>query len=301
MSSPLRALLPIALVALPALAFVLWPLRRLGERSAIAAPAGDRRLELAEERRSVLRALRELDFDHEAGHIADDDYQTLRERYEARAAGVLVALDALGPAPAPAPAPAAARPRGWARSPLALATGAVVLLAFGVALGVSVGRFTEPDQTVTPPGARVPVPGPATSGEAAPLAPAMLAGMLQAARQALVDGQYPQAIAAYQAVLKREPRNVDALTHLALIVALGGHKDEALRTLDRAIAIDASYPPAHLYRGQVLYDQQDYAGAIAAWERFVALAPASADRDRVTEMVREARARQTSGRTPTRN
>ena len=56
MSSPLRALLPIALVALPALAFVLWPLRRLGERSAMAAPAGDRRLELAEERRSVLRA-----------------------------------------------------------------------------------------------------------------------------------------------------------------------------------------------------------------------------------------------------
>jgi cytochrome c-type biogenesis protein CcmH/NrfG len=126
-----------------------------------------------------------------------------------------------------------------------------------------------------------------------PLAPEMLAGMLQAARQALFDGQYPQAIAAYQAVLKRDPRNVDALTHLALIVALGGHQDEALRTFDRALAIDAAYPPAHLYRGQVLFDRGDYAGAIGAWERFVAVAPAGPDRDRVRGLIQEARAKQT--------
>jgi tetratricopeptide (TPR) repeat protein len=297
MSSSLRALLPIALLALPALVFVLWPLRRLGERARAAAP-DDRRLELGEERGTVLRALRELDFDHEAGHIADDDYRALRDRYEGRAAGVLAALDALGPAP-PAPAPAAPAPRGWTRSPFALATGGAVLVAFGVVLGVSAGRYTERDQMVTPPGARLPVPAAATpgatSGERAPLPAGTLAGMLEAARQALGDGQYAQAIAAYQAVLKREPRNVDALTHLALIVALGGHKDEALRTLDRALAIDAGYAPAHLYRGQVLFDKQDYAGAVAAWERFVALAPPGTDRDRVRGMIEDARARQAKG------
>ena len=44
--------------------------------------------------------------------------------------------------------------------------------------------------------------------------------MLQAARQSLFEGRYSEAIAAYQAVLKRDERNVDAMTHLGLIVAV---------------------------------------------------------------------------------
>src|SRR5256886_13264130 len=70
--------------------------------------------------------------------------------------------------------------------------------------------------------------------------------MLQAARASLFEGRYGEAIAAYQAVLKRDPKNVDALTHLGLIVAIGGHADTALETLDRALAIDPTYPPALL-------------------------------------------------------
>src|SRR4029450_12863456 len=40
---------------------------------------------------------------------------------------------------------------------------------------------------------------------------------------------YGEAIAAYQAVLKRDPKNVDAMTHLALIVAIGGGPHHAGR------------------------------------------------------------------------
>src|SRR2546430_15265794 len=70
------------------------------------------------------------------------------------------------------------------------------------------------------------------------------------------------------AVLKRDPKNVDALTHLGLIVAIGGHADTALETLERALAIDPEYPPALLYRGQVLYESKnDTAGAISSWEK----------------------------------
>ncbi|HEU5321476.1 MAG TPA: tetratricopeptide repeat protein, partial [Methylomirabilota bacterium] len=83
---------------------------------------------------------------------------------------------------------------------------------------------------------------------------------------------------------------VDALTHLALIVAIGGHADSALETLDKALAIEPDYPPALLYRGQVLYEaKKDVAGAIRAWERFVAVAPAGEDRDRVLGLIAEAR------------
>ena len=297
----------------PALALVLWPLLRgTGAESATApeGPRDDRRLELEEEKVALYRALRELQFDHDAGHLSDADYDGLRERYETRAAALLTELDALGPAPAPrepvapAPAPApAAKP--WTRQPAAMAAGAVLLVVFGVVIGINANRFTEPDQTVTPPGARLPVPGagPDAGGSPVgppnvrlepgkPIPPEMLAGMLQAARQSLFDGNYSQAIAAYQAVLKRDAKNVDALTHMGLIVAIGGHADVALETIDKALAIDPRYPPAYLYRGQVLFEQkQDYAGAVKAWESFLKLVPRGEDHDRVVALVETAKSK----------
>jgi cytochrome c-type biogenesis protein CcmH/NrfG len=120
----------------------------------------------------------------------------------------------------------------------------------------------------------------------------MLQGMLQAARGSLFEGRYSEAIAAYQAVLKRDPKNVDAMTHLGLIVALGGHVDQALETIDRALAIDPAYPPALLYRGQILLEsRRDPQAAIASWERFVAVVPPGEDRDRVARMIEEAKRR----------
>jgi tetratricopeptide (TPR) repeat protein len=116
-------------------------------------------------------------------------------------------------------------------------------------------------------------------------------GMLQAARGSLSEGRYSEAIAAYQAVLKRDPKNVDAMTHLGLIVAIGGHADSALETFDKALAIDPDYPPALLYRGQVLYEaKKDVDGAVRAWERFVEVAPTAEDRARVQKLIAEAKA-----------
>ena len=312
----------IAVVVLPALAIVLWPLFRGrvdGAAALDAQPRDDRRLELEEEKSALYRALRELQFDHDAGHLSDPDYDGLRERYETRAGAVITELDALGPATvirggpdmAPAlpqrrksraPDQAGAAHVAWTRQPVTLAAGAVVLVIFGVIIGINAGRFTEPDQTMTPPGSRLPVPAPGgspvgppnmTFEPGKPIPPEILAGMLQAARQSLFDGQYSQAIAAYQAVLKRDARNVDALTHMALIVSIGGHADTALETLDKALAIDPKYPPAYLYRGQVLYEQkQDYAGAIKSWERFLVLVPKGEDHDRVAALVETARSKQ---------
>jgi len=318
----------IAVIALPALAIVLWPVlrdRADGATPEAERPRDDRRLELEEEKSALYRALRELQFDHEAGHLSDPDYEGLRERYETRAAALITELDALGPATvirggpdmAPAlpqrrtsrgPDQAAAARVAWTRQPITLAAGAVVLVIFGVVIGINAGRYTEPDQTMTTPGSRLPVPVPGASPvdpppvgpprialePGKPIPPEMLAGMLQAARQSLFDGRYSEAIAAYQAVLKRDAKNVDALTHMALIVALGGHADTALETLDKALNIDPKYPPAYLYRGQVLYEQkQDYAGAVKSWERFLTLVPKGEDHDRVVALVETARKQQT--------
>jgi tetratricopeptide (TPR) repeat protein len=301
----------IAAIVVPALAIVLWPLLGGRPAGAAASPArafDDRRLELEEEKSALYRALRELEFDHDAGHLSDPDFQSLRERYESRAGVLITELDALGPEPprrAPAE-PTAARAEtphaSWTRHPATFAAGAAVLVIFGVIIGVNAGRFTERDETFTPPGARIPVPGPPPSPVGPPMArlepgkpipPEMLAGMLQAARQSLFEGRYSEAIAAYQAVLKRDERNVDAMTHLGLIVAVGGHADSALETFEKALKIDPKYAPAYLYRGQVLYEQkQDYAGAVVAWERFMALVPKGEDRDRVAELVARAKNQQ---------
>jgi tetratricopeptide (TPR) repeat protein len=295
--------------ALPALAIVLWPLFRVrgGDLDAAAdRPRDDRRLELEEEKTALYRALRELEFDHEAGHLSDADYEGLRERYETAAAALLTGLDTLGPGPAPrepaTPAPAPAATVSWPRRPAVTAAGALLLLVFGVIIGINASRLTGRDETTTLGGARLPVPGPGASPVGPPtvrlepgtlIPPEMLAGMLQAARQSLFDGNYSQAVAAYQAVLKRDAKNVDALTHMGLIVAIGGHADVALETLDKALAIDPKYPPAYLYRGQVLFGQkQDYAGAVQSWQQFLALVPKGEDHDRVAQLVETAKSKQ---------
>ena len=175
-----------------------------------------------------------------------------------------------------------------------LGAAAVLLVTFGIVVGAGIVRYSEPDpmagqpQAGSRPLAQLPTenpPAPAgappmtggTGGTGRVIPPEVLRGMLQAARTSLAEGRYGEAIAAYQAVLKRDARNVDALTHMGLIVAIGGHADVALETLDKALAIDPEYPPAYLYRGQVLYEQkQDYAGAVKSWQQFLALVPKGA-------------------------
>jgi tetratricopeptide (TPR) repeat protein len=302
--------LVIVAIGVPALVFTLWPLlgRRGRGRTFLPVPP-DEREQLHERKRQALRALRELEFEHDAGHVSDDDFADLKARYEAEAGDVLLELDRLGAPPAPPAPPASAGPgpgddrRGW-RHPRAVGAGAVALVVFGIAIGAGIVRHAEPDASAgnpmpgsrplamlpppTPEGGTAPAPA---EGGARRVSPEILRGMLEAARSSLSAGRYGEAIAAYQAVLKREPKNVDAMTHLGLIVAIGGHSDTALETFDRALAIDPNYPPALLYRGQVLYEsRRDLAGAIAAWEKFLAVAPPGEDRQRVEQMIAEAKA-----------
>jgi tetratricopeptide (TPR) repeat protein len=308
-TSVLGVTLAVVVIGLPAVAFAVWPLVRRSGASALLPLPIDAREQLAEDRRAALRTLRELDFEHAAGHVSDADYTDLRARYEAETATILAELDRLDAAPMFAPAEPRAAPvvvaasrSGW-RHPLAIGAAALALVTFGVGLGVGIVRYTEPD-----PNAGAPMPGSrpiaglqapsAANAPPGPVTPEVLQGMLQAARASLFSRRYNEAIAAYQAVLKRDPDNVDATTHLgliAVIAAQGEHGpemvDRALDLFDRALKVDPSYPPALLYRGQVLYEvRKDVPGAIASWEKFVAVAPPGEDRDRVAKMLADVRA-----------
>ena len=297
----------IVVIALPALAFILWPLLRKGTTPGGILPIPqDRRNELNEEKRAIYRALKELEFDHQAGHLSPDDYAELSARYEGQAARVLKEQDALPPRREKAepvgakrePIPAA--PRSWTRRPVTLIASAVVLVIFGLTLGLGVARYTEPDKTMVPEGGRLPVPvetpqmpGPMPAADPSkPISPEVFRGMLDAAHQALDAGQYQQAIAAYQAVLKRNPKNVEAITHLGVILATAGHDDSALEAFDKALAIDPKYAHAWWDKAHLLYEKkQDYKGAIQAFEKFVALIPSGEDHDRALKMIQDAKGR----------
>jgi tetratricopeptide (TPR) repeat protein len=298
-------LLTLAL-AVPALAFAVWPLFR--RASALTATlADDERAGLETEKVTALRALRELELDRLAGHVDADDYRDLQTRYEAHAVAVLRRLDALGsaaPRRGAVPAPAPVAPTPWTRQPVALGAMGAGLLVFGVVLGLLVSRYSAP----TPPEPGAPggaiagmpgmpetaspaLPGAAAGGPARPLPKEVLEGMLRAAHASLDAGRYGEAIAAYKAVLKRDPRNLDAITHLGVILATAGHHAEALEAFDRALAIDPDYPHALWDKAGVLEAREDHAGTLAALERFIRVAPAGPDRDRAQERIRQAKAR----------
>jgi cytochrome c-type biogenesis protein CcmH/NrfG len=305
--------MPIALIAVAlavvAAVFVTWPLLR--PRGAAAGAAGDDRREVLQaEKLLALRAIRELELDRQAGLLAEDDYADLRVRYEARASTILRQLDAL-PAPTtvtppkpqaatprrePAPAPRTvvpATPRvSWTQRPFVLTGGALTLLVFGVVMGVLVMRYLEP----APPDPMAPVPpvavapgGGEAGGAPRPIPPAMLQGMLQAARTSFEAGRYNEAASAYRAVLKRDPNNIDALTHFGAILAIAGHTDQGLEHLGRALSLDPNYREALWYQAGVLDARQDYVGAIAAWEKFAAVSGPGEDRERAQAFIREAR------------
>jgi tetratricopeptide (TPR) repeat protein len=304
----------ILLVTLPALALILYPLwrRRAAGDGQFAAPAAsDRRSELEEEKAAVDRALRELEVDHEVGSVTEADYRASREQYAAHAARILGALDALPPAPAEA------APRGGSSAgagvagrrrvlhAIALVAGVSLLLGAGVMVGILTGRSRPlepavPQPSRSAPGERGIAPAkaaPAPSGElaarATPPNTEALAGMLESARQHLDQGRYKEAMAGYQAVLRQDAGNVEALTRIGLILAIGGHADSALESFDRIITSNPDYPLAYFYRGQVFFRaKKDYAGAIRDWERYLVLVPTGKDHDNVAALLKEARARQ---------
>ncbi|HLC42349.1 MAG TPA: tetratricopeptide repeat protein [Methylomirabilota bacterium] len=296
----------VIVIAIPCLIFVLLPYARRGnvvvihEEHPLAA--------LQDEKARIYRAIKEISFEHQAGHLSQEDYQELRGRYEADAARLVTKIDAVGET-APRQAGRAftraheASPQRlpWSRRPLTLVFGSVLLVIFGLTLGLGVARYTAPDPAAMPrptpltlesPSDAPPPGASGGSGGQRVITPEMLQGMLRAAHQSLDEGRYQEAIAAYKAVLKRNPKNVEAIAHLGIILGLAGHTDNAIEALDKAIGIDPNYAHAYWDKARLLSEQkQDLKGAVKAWEKFTQLAPPGADRDQALRMIQDAKGR----------
>lgn len=101
---------------------------------------------------------------------------------------------------------------------------------------------------------------------------------------------FAEAITLYQEVLRQEPENPDALMHMGTILLRGGHGEEALRSLERALKKDPRSAHALWDKAQVQATLLgDTAGAIRTWEQFLKVAPGPEDAARVRQMMSEAR------------
>ena len=82
-----------AALAVAAVLFAARPFLRPRSVASLVAPEEPERLRLEEERDRALAALKELEFDHRTGKIADSDYRELLRPLRAEAARALQALD----------------------------------------------------------------------------------------------------------------------------------------------------------------------------------------------------------------
>jgi cytochrome c-type biogenesis protein CcmH len=271
--------------------------------------------ELRAEKETLLRALKDLEFDEASGKLSPEDYRAMRSRYEARAMAVLQELDTLEAAPRrpprtptspkrSAPSPVSAPAAVWSRPVFVVSVIGFLLVIVGAG-GFLLGRVTQ--NASTEEMSRVAGQGDGTTMIAAletrlSQNPRDVEALVGLGRLYLQTGQMPKAIDFYKRALEVDSNNVSALSGMAMILAQAGHSDQALMLFDRALAINPQVPMALLFKGRILYEaKKDYVGAIANWEQFLRMMPQGGPAEVVRGWIEEARreARKLEGDPPT--
>jgi len=281
---------------------------------------------LESERDFLLRSIRDLDAERDAGNLDDDRYRELKDDYTARAALVLRSIEE-GRDARPAPPPVTKRRR--------LLTGGGVLafaLVAALALAAASGK-RHTGQTITgnaqsssaqssaaqssaaPPGASQPGSAPAPA-EGQPDDPARRAALerqvadhpddpaahLVYARYLLEKGEATAAVKEYVATARLDPKNPEANAYagwVSFLAAQSGNADpktaaeltdRALTRLDAAVAAADDYPDAHFFRGMVqLRGRNNPKAAVPEFERYLALVPSGPLNDQVKSLLDQAR------------
>jgi tetratricopeptide (TPR) repeat protein len=258
--------------------------------------------EIKRQLEAAAEGIEALDADLAAGRLSIDEHAQRRPEHEREAGRLFVSLrreqrESRGRRIEQPPATADSQDR-WLRSPLVMMAAAVLLLVVGVGGGVTVGRwFSETG---------VPADAPRATSAGGP--PAAMTGIglqalqaladrenapipaqLKMAHEALDQGRLDEARQAYQRILARDPRNVEAITHIGSVLYQEGHIDDALKKIEEALRIDPAYIHAHWDRTQYLfYGKRDFPAAAKAAEAFLRVVPEGPDADNVRKLMAEA-------------
>ena len=97
------------------------------------------------------------------------------------------------------------------------------------------------------------------------------------AREIIADGRYEDATSTTAEMLALFPRDADALLNYGLLAARLGHGDEAIRSWEKAVEVDANQPRAQFYLADALENKKDSAGAEPHWQAFLDFGQAHPD------------------------
>ena len=98
------------------------------------------------------------------------------------------------------------------------------------------------------------------------------------------------AIDYYQRSLKLQPANTDVRTDLATAYWLSGDADTALAEFNKSLSYDPNKPNTLLNMGIVKFEgKMDVNGAVAAWEKLLKANPNYPNKDRVMELIAQAK------------
>ncbi len=173
------------------------------------------------ERDFLLGSLSDLEAEHEAGDLDEDDFVELRSHYVARAADTIRDLEGRGEDDAQT-----ARP--WAR---------VVLWVLGIGLLATVAGVVLADFSGSR-GANDQITGNIRES---------VRSRLFDAREAMGDQDLARAIEIYDDVLVDEPSNAEALTYRGWLTNLAGDPLVARDFVEEAVAADSSFPDARVF------------------------------------------------------
>jgi len=218
-----------------------WPSKR-------AALDPDELAALEEQRDFLLRSLADLDREHEAGDLEDDDYQTLKDDYTSRAADVLRAIDEQRAA-----FDDARRPRSLGRTFAWAAAIAVFAVLSGVAVASALGARKAGESS--------------SGGISVEQTSTQKANACIPKIQSEPDG----AAECFETILKQDQQNVVALTWSAWLYSLVSDNLEgtdkttyqalAAVRLDDAVKVDPDYSYARAFRAVVAYRNGRYGDA----------------------------------------
>ena len=221
------------------------PPRRIDSDSTERVLGRDTHLALREERDHLVASLRDLDAEHAAGDLSDDDYAALRDDYVVRTATVLRALEAQRRPPSRRDV----TPPGWRR----WLVGAVVVV-FAMGAGALVARLAGTRTSAD-----------TLTGDIRAGTRQELATCLELASVALRASAEPasaetnrlfEAVKCYSDVLERSPSNAEALTYRGWLLVRTGSQQlqtQATDDLEAAVAADPAYPDARAFRTIVFY------------------------------------------------
>lgn len=241
--------------------------------------------ELEDERDVLLMSLEDLEREHDAGDLPDEDYQLLRDRYTVRAARVLRELenaDASGSLAAEAETagtgddpgrdrslPGRRAPGRWRRRWLvALSIVLVGVVALSIVLVVE-GTSTR-------------LPGDTATGSISLSRQQSLERELAQAQSLEASGDAPEALVVYHEVLQQDPTEEEALAESGWLEFQAGAQAKNSSLLSqgqedeqKAEQSDPGAFAPHLYLGSMLLVEDDYAEAVAQYELFLSDGPPS--------------------------